>query len=116
MTDDTQQVVSKPQTDIDPEGSNNREDRAFTLHMPDELKAGCFSNNAYVDYNPEQFNIDFFSISRISNCVVARVVSTPQNFKRFTLLCLQQLKKYEEQNGIIGEKKSTEGNGDKPRK
>jgi len=104
---------NKSETSLNQAGSEKRDEvttekeESLPLHLPDELKAGVFSNNAFIDFNPEQFNLDFFNIARMSNAVVARVVTTPQSFKRFTMLCVQQLKKYEEKHGTLSRHEPT---------
>ena len=73
------------------------------VYVPTSQKAAAFSNNAYAQFGPEEFGIDFLNLGSMSSSVVARVVLTPSHMKRLANLLSERIEEYEEMFGEIPE-------------
>lgn len=69
---------------------------------PETLK-GVYSNNMQVSHTKEEFFMDFLSMSYFPNAasLVAKVITSPEHFKRIVAALSDNLKKYEEKYGVI---------------
>jgi len=73
------------------------------LKIADNIPGAEYSNLAQINHNKEEFLMAFFNVSGLAGRVVSKVITTPAHFKRLIMAMQDNLKKYEEQFGIIKE-------------
>ncbi|MDR3048004.1 MAG: DUF3467 domain-containing protein [Bacteroidales bacterium] len=82
-----------------------KEQQKLDVNLTDDVAQGVYSNLAIITHSNAEFILDFVAMMPgIPKANVrSRVVMTPQNTKRFLNALAENIKKYEEVNGIIKE-------------
>jgi hypothetical protein len=76
---------------------------ANQLQIADNIAGAEYSNFANIRYNQEEFQMAFANVFPPSGRVVAKLITTPAHFKRMIMAMSENLKKYEEQFGLVKE-------------
>jgi hypothetical protein len=73
------------------------------IDMDDETAQGVYANLAGVAHGPGEFIMDFLFMqpSQPKAKLRARVISSPAHTKRFLAALSENIRKYEEKNGVI---------------
>ncbi|MBX4205423.1 MAG: DUF3467 domain-containing protein [Candidatus Doudnabacteria bacterium] len=73
------------------------------LQANPEVLKGVYANNMQVAHTKEEFYLDFLNMSFFPNAatLVAKVITSPEHFKRIVAALTDNLSKYEEKYGII---------------
>ena len=88
---------------------NQPQGQQVQVKLPDDVLKGVYSNNMQVMHTKEEFVLDFMNIFPPQGIVSARVLVSPQHFKRMVAAVNDNLKKYEDQFGKIAESQQMEG-------
>ena len=75
------------------------------IKIADNIPGAEYANAMQVNHTKDEFQLMFLNIFGTSGKVTNKVISTPGHFKRMILAMSDNLKKYEEQFGIIEETK-----------
>lgn len=81
-----------------PQGQQQQQ---LQVKMPDEVLKGIYANMVQVGHSGEEFILDFMNLFPPAGIVGARIIVSPQHMKRFISALQDNVKKYEEQFGII---------------
>lgn len=79
------------------------QNQQINIELTDEVAGGTYANLAIITHSFAEFVFDFASVmpgtpkSRVSN----RIVMTPQHAKRLMRALIDNVKKFEAQNGVI---------------
>jgi len=75
----------------------------INIELPEEIAEGIYSNFAIIAHSNQEFIIDYVRLMPgIPKAKVkARIVLTPQHAKRFIRALSENIKKYEDQFGVI---------------
>ncbi|HYC80033.1 MAG TPA: DUF3467 domain-containing protein [Candidatus Binatia bacterium] len=73
------------------------------LQATPEILKGVYTNNMQVSHTKEEFILDFLNMSFFPNTasLVAKVITSPEHFKRIVATLTDNLKKYEDRFGSI---------------
>jgi hypothetical protein len=73
------------------------------LQATPEVLKGVYANNMQVSHTKEEFYLDFLNMSFFPNAasLVAKIIASPEHFKRIVAAFNDNLKKYEDQFGSI---------------
>jgi hypothetical protein len=73
------------------------------LQATPEVLKGVYTNNMQVSHTKEEFYIDFLSMSHFPSAasLVAKIITSPEHFKRIVAALNDNLKKYEERFEVI---------------
>ncbi len=75
----------------------------LNIELPEDVAEGTYSNLAIISHSPSEFVIDF--IRMVPNVpkakVKSRILLTPQHAKRLMKAMIDNVKKYEQQFGVI---------------
>lgn len=81
--------------------------KQMSIELPEEVADGTYSNLAIISHSNSEFVLDF--IRMVPNVpkakVKSRIILTPQHAKRLMRALIDNVKKFEEQNGKIDEPK-----------
>ncbi len=69
--------------------------------MSDAVLSGVYANMLQVGHTPEEFVMDFMNIFPPTGTVTARIIISPSHMKRIVAALQENIKKYEEQFGLI---------------
>ncbi|HYF04916.1 MAG TPA: DUF3467 domain-containing protein [Patescibacteria group bacterium] len=69
----------------------------------DEILKGQYANMVQVGHTHEEFIIDFMNIVPPAGQMISRIIVSPKHAKRIWQALADNLQKYEEQNGKIGD-------------
>ena len=77
----------------------------LNIELPEEVSEGIYSNLAIISHSNTEFVLDFIRIMpNVPKAKVkSRIVLTPHHAKRLMRALVDNVKKYEAQNGIIDE-------------
>lgn len=83
----------------------NKNTKNLNLNISDEVSAGTYSNLAVITHSPAEFIIDFAQAlpGREGATVRQRILMPPIHAKRLLMALSDNVKKYEENFGIIDE-------------
>jgi hypothetical protein len=75
------------------------------INLSDEIAQGVYSNLAIITHSNTEFILDFVALMPgvPKGNVRSRVILTPQNAKRLLNALADNVKKFEEKNGLIKE-------------
>ena len=78
-------------------------DDQINIEISQDMVSGVFSNMAFVSHSPSEFLIDFIVLlpGMPKGKVVSRIILTPYQAKRLTLLLHDQIRRYENTYGEI---------------
>lgn len=71
------------------------------VKMTDEMLRGVYANMAQIAHTPEEFILDFMNLFPPTGTVTARVILSPQHVKRIVAALQENIKRYEDQFGVI---------------
>ena len=77
------------------------------VKMTDDILTGVYANMVQVGHTPEEFILDFMNLFPPAGIVNARVIIAPGHMKRITAALAENIKKYEQQYGVIKDFPST---------
>ena len=83
------------------------------LQATPEILKGVYTNNMQVSHTKEEFFLDFLNMSHLPQAasLVAKVITSPQHFKRIVAAMADNLKRYEEKFGKIDSPKMDKPEG-----
>ena len=84
-------------------------EQKLDLNLTEEVAQGIYSNLAVITHSDNEFILDFVAMLpglQKSN-VRSRVIMTPQNAKRLLAALADNIRKFEETHGVIGEPTAT---------
>ena len=77
----------------------------LNIELPEDVAEGIYSNLAIISHSNSEFVVDFVRL--LPNVpkakVKSRIILTPQHAKRLMRAMMDNVKKYEAQNGMIDE-------------
>lgn len=75
------------------------------INLSEEVAQGVYSNLAVITHSNAEFVVDFVSMmpGLPKANVRSRIIMTPQNAKRLLSALAENVKKFEEKNGVIKE-------------
>lgn len=78
-------------------------EQKIDINLTEEVAQGIYSNLAIISHSNSEFVLDFVSLlpGAPKGNVRSRVVMTPINAKRLLSALMDNLSKFEEQNGVI---------------
>ena len=78
----------------------------INIELPEEMAEGIYSNLAIISHSPQEFVVDFIRVMPgvPKARVKARIVITPEHAKRLMKALIDNVKKYEQQFGVISDK------------
>jgi hypothetical protein len=81
------------------------EQQQIDINLSDEIAQGMYSNLVIITHSNSEFILDFVALMPgvPKGNVRSRVILTPQNAKRLLNSLADNIKKFEEKNGIIKE-------------
>jgi len=71
------------------------------VNFPDNMKGGAYCNQMFVQHTQEEFIMDFISVVAPIGALTARVITSPGHIKRILKALEENIKKYEDQYGLI---------------
>lgn len=79
------------------------QDNNLNIELNEETALGVYSNLAIITHSPAEFVCDFVQVmpGMPKAKVRSRVIMTPENAKRFMRALIDNVKKYEENFGVI---------------
>jgi hypothetical protein len=82
-----------------------KEQQQLDIHLSEETAQGVYSNLAIITHSNAEFILDFVAMmpGLPKANVRSRIVMTPQNAKRFLNALAENIKKFEDHNGLIKE-------------
>lgn len=83
----------------------NEQENQLNIELSEEMAEGTYSNLAIITHSFAEFVIDFVNVmpNAPKAKVKSRVVMTPQHAKRLMRALVDNIKRFEAQNGIIKE-------------
>lgn len=84
---------------------DNKQDNQVNIELPEEVASGVYSNLAILTHSPTEFVADFIQMMPgvPKAKVQSRVIMTPQNAKRLLHAIQDNVRKYEQNFGVIDE-------------
>ncbi|MGB1217716.1 MAG: DUF3467 domain-containing protein [Saprospiraceae bacterium] len=77
----------------------------ISIELPEEVAEGTYANLAVISHSQAEFIVDF--IRMVPNVpkakVKSRIILTPQHAKRLLRALADNVKKFEQQNGVIND-------------
>ncbi|MEM6963421.1 MAG: DUF3467 domain-containing protein [Bacteroidota bacterium] len=85
--------------------AESKKPNQLNIELPEEVAEGIYSNLAIISHSNTEFVLDFIRIMpNVPKAKVkSRLVLTPHHAKRLMRALVDNVKKYEAQNGIIAE-------------
>lgn len=84
--------------------ANQNENQKIEIQLDPDVMKGSFSNVTNIGHTKEEFLLDFLFIQQQPapfGKLVSRIILTPGHSKRLMLALQENVRKYEEQFGII---------------
>lgn len=84
---------------------DNKNENQVNIELPEEVASGVYSNLAILTHSPTEFVVDFIQMMPgvPKAKVQSRVIMTPQNAKRLLHAIQDNVRKYEQNFGVIDE-------------
>jgi hypothetical protein len=73
------------------------------IKIEDSVLKGSYSNLMFASHNKEEFVLDFMSVFGPQGIQIAKIITSPEHFKRIVAALSDNLTKYEKQFGDIGQ-------------
>jgi hypothetical protein len=82
---------------------NNQNENQISIELTEEIASGVYSNLAIITHSHAEFVCDFVQMlpGMPKAQVKSRIIMTPQNAKRLMKALMENVHKYEHQNGPI---------------
>ena len=91
--------------------NNNSNKNKLNIELPEEVAEGTYSNLAIISHSQTEFVLDFVRL--LPNVpkakVKSRIILTPTHAKRLMRALIDNVKKFESQNGPISESSNDGG-------
>lgn len=93
------------------EQQNQNQDQGINIELTEEQANGTYSNLAIITHSFSEFVFDFISVmpgmpkAKVNN----RIVMTPHNAKRLMRALIDNVKRFEQQNGLIKDEQPQDG-------
>lgn len=89
---------------------NPNQDQQINIELSEEMAEGTYSNLAIINHSFAEFVIDFVNLmpGAPKAKVKSRVIMTPQHAKRMMRALIDNVKKFEAQNGVIKEQQDVQ--------
>jgi hypothetical protein len=91
--------------------TNQNEENQLNIELTEDVAEGIYSNLAIITHGNSEFILDFIRI--LPNVpkakVKSRIVLTPQHAKRLSMAMIDNIRKYEQQFGVIKEGEGQQG-------
>jgi hypothetical protein len=86
----------------------NPNQQQINIELPEELAEGIYANLAIISHSPQEFVLDFIRVmpGMPKAKVKSRVVVTPEHAKRFMKALIDNVKRYEQQFGVINDQEA----------
>jgi hypothetical protein len=81
--------------------NQSQQGQQMQVKMTDEMLRGVYANMAQIAHTPEEFILDFMNLFPPTGTVTARVILSPQHVKRIVAALQENIKRYEDQFGVI---------------
>lgn len=84
--------------------ADNKENaKSINIEIDEKTAEGVYSNLAIINHSVSEFVVDFINIMPGSpkSKVKSRIILTPQHAKRFSKALLENIKRFENENGEI---------------
>lgn len=81
----------------------NEKQQNINIKISDEMLKGAYANMMMVQHSKEEFVLDFINLAPPNGIVTSRVITSPGHCKRIVNALNENLKKYEEQFGVVTE-------------
>lgn len=83
--------------------TNRPQEQELNIEITDEIAEGTYANLAIVSHSPTEFVLDFVRMMPNMNQakVKSRIIMTPDHAKRFVEALQDNIRKYEQANGLI---------------
>ncbi len=84
---------------------DNSQEQQLNIELSEELADGTYSNLVVITHSFAEFVFDFVNVMpNVPKAKVkSRVIMTPQHAKRFMRAIIENVKRYEAQQGVISE-------------
>ena len=81
----------------------SKDKKGLNIELSEEISSGVYSNLAIINHSISEFVVDFIQVmpGMPKAKVKSRIVLTPQHAKRFMKALMDNVNKYESQNGAI---------------
>ena len=85
------------------QNQNPDQQNQINIELPEEIAEGTYANFAIIAHSNQEFIVDFVRLmpGLPKAKVKSRIVLTPQHAKRLTKALADNVKKYEQQFGVI---------------
>lgn len=86
----------------------NQNQQQINIELSEEMADGTYANLAIIQHSFAEFILDFVNLmpGAPKAKVKSRIIMTPQHAKRLMRALIDNVKKYESQNGVIAEKEN----------
>jgi hypothetical protein len=82
---------------------NNQQQNQLNIELSEDMAEGLYSNLAIITHSNAEFVVDFINVmpGAVKAKVKSRIVLTPQHAKRLLKALAENVKKFEQANGVI---------------
>jgi hypothetical protein len=93
--------------------ADEQKQNQLNIELSEEMAEGVFANLAMIGHTNEEFVLDFIRVmpNMPKAKVKSRVILTPQHAKRFMRALVENVQRYEAQNGTIKDSNGSGNNG-----
>ena len=83
--------------------SEEKKKEGVNIELTEEIASGHYSNLAIINHSPSEFVVDFIQMMPgvMKAKVKSRIILTPQHAKRLMKALSDNIKKFEDQHGVI---------------
>ena len=83
--------------------NNNEQPASLNIEISEEVAEGTYANLAIITHSHAEFVIDFVNVmpGTPKSKVKSRIILTPFHAKRFMKAMIENVKKFESNNGVI---------------
>ena len=95
---------------IDFMSENNTQANQLNIEITEEVAEGQYANLAVITHSHAEFVIDFVNVmpGTPKSKVKSRLIMTPQHTKRFMKALIENISRFEENNGVIQDLEAVE--------
>lgn len=86
--------------------SDQKQSNQVELKIADNIPGAEYANAMQVNHNRDEFQMMFLNILGATGRVSAKIITNPGHYKRMLMAMQDNLKKYEQQFGVIKEAES----------
>lgn len=92
--------------------NNQNQDQQINIELTEEIADGLYANLAIITHSQAEFVIDYVNLMPgvPKAKVKSRVIMTPHHAKRLMRALIENIKNYEQVNGVIKEQEANGGN------